>query len=254
VDLIACYDQLFAGEEYWTLAIPYGTIGAFLEEDAVVCGYFYMSKMSLVKGVAGEQEQPAPSPITDPSNVSAGVENWALLQNGRWQGSDANWDYTATVTELTYSESHEINNLNKVNARYKLTGQNETELTYKGKEVAQSYAMYAQNNAHSVVIGANFSGVTKAHLQELADAGYEKLTFSFVHTSYEYGARNGGYFLLDLAKMKAKCLRKKSYMDLSTNNWKKHSIIFRHKSLPKKYKKYLDKQQLYARTIILSGQ
>lgn len=202
-DLIACYDQLFAGEEYWTLAIPYGTIGAFLAEDGVVCGYFYMSKMSFEKGVVVEEEQPAPNPITDPSNVSAGVENWALLQNGRWQGGDANWDYTATVTELTYSESHEINNLNKVNARYKLTGQNETELTYKGKEVAQSYAMYAQNNAHSVVIGANFSGVTKAHLQELADAGYEKLTFSFVHTSYEFGARSSGYYVLDLAKFKA---------------------------------------------------
>lgn len=200
-DLIACYDQLFAGETYWTLAIPYGTIGAFLEADGVVCGYFYMSKMSLVKGVAGEE--PAVSPLADPTNVSAGVDNWALLQNGRWQGGDANWDYTATVTELTYSESHEINNLNKANARYKLTGKDETELTYKGKEVAQSYAMYAQNNAHSVLIGANFAGVTKADLQELLDDGYEKLTFSFVYTSYEYGARSSGYYVLDLAKLKA---------------------------------------------------
>ncbi len=202
-DLIACYDQLFAGETYWTLVIPYGTIGANLTEAGTVCGYFYMSKMSFEKGVVVEEEQPAPNPITDPSNVCASVDSWALLQNGRWQGSDANWDYTATVTELTYSESHEINNLNKANARYKLTGKNETELTYKDKEVAQSYAMYAQNNAHSVIIGANFSGVTKAHLQELADAGYEKLTFSFVYTSYQYGARSSGYYLLDLAKLKA---------------------------------------------------
>ena len=96
-----------------------------------------------------------------------------------------------------------INNLSGDNKRYQLVGEKETELTYKGKEVAQSYAMYANNNMHPILIGGKLGSITKADLQTLKDNGYTKLTFSFVHTTYSYGARDSGYFLLDLEKVKA---------------------------------------------------
>jgi hypothetical protein len=191
-DLLACYDQLFAGEEYWTIAIPFGTV------DTV--GYFYMTKLSFEEAV---EKEPEVSPLEDLTNMLPNLNSWALMQNGRYRANSTILDYTPNVSELTYSDSYVINNLSGDNKRYQLVGEKETELTYKGKEVAQSYAMYANNNMHPILIGGKLGSITKADLQTLKDNGYTKLTFSFVHTTYSYGARNSGYFLLDLEKVKA---------------------------------------------------
>ena len=51
-DLIACYDQLFAGEDYWTLVIPYGSIGHYnkgLTETGGEIGRTYVTKLAFTK-------------------------------------------------------------------------------------------------------------------------------------------------------------------------------------------------------------
>lgn len=139
-------------------------------------------------------------------NLAPTVDSWMLLQNGRWKASDVQYDYVPNVTELTLNSDNKISNLNVTTARYKLTGENQTELTYKDssnveKWVAQSYPIaYGNNNCHSVLVGANLSSLTKADLQTLAENGYLKLTFSFVYNSKH--ARYPNYYVLDFDKVK----------------------------------------------------
>ena len=196
-DLIACYDQLFAGEEYWTLAIPFGTIDSE--------GYFYMTKLAFMEAV-----EPAPevNPLDDVTNLLSDYKSWMLLQNGAWKGANSNWDYKANISELTYDESYYIKNLTTKDARYQWIGENQSGTTYtdaKGveKEIAQSYATYGNSNAHMVLVGGKLGSITKADLQSLADEGYTSLTFSFVYTDYYNGSQNSGYYTLDLEKVKA---------------------------------------------------
>ncbi len=142
-------------------------------------------------------------------NLAPTVGSWMLLQNGIKKADNNNqrpqYDYVPTVSELTFAVDGSVNNLGTPTARYKLVGENQTELTYKDsnnveKEVAQSYESYL-NYCHNVLVGANLSSLTKADLIALADKGYLKLTFSFVYNTVN--TRYPNYYVLDLAKVKA---------------------------------------------------
>jgi hypothetical protein len=211
-DLIACYDQLFKGEEYWTLAIPYGSTG-YRNAEGEVVGNFYISKLSFNK-------------ITDDyANVLSSANDWAVMLSGggcaRGSILDYNADY-ATLADVPYEwfkgaaikdesgtitgyhDSYQVNAKQFTYAKnYRLEGQAENNLTHKNKSVAFSFPTYANSNQLPIFIGAGLSHVTKMDLQTLLSLGYTKLTFSFVHTSFANGARNAGYYLLDLEKVKA---------------------------------------------------
>lgn len=209
-DLIACYDQLFAGEDYWTLAIPYGDVGAYnynAEWDKRDIGRCLVSKISFEK-VAG---------IEDLSNVLPTLNDWAVMLGGYNQGYDAFIDYTPEFTndnvamknagteeapKWVIDQRNALGYLHK-GQQVQLSGRTESDLTYKNKDVAFSFSMPANDSRLPIYIGAGLSHVTKADLQELLAIGYTKLSFSFVHNTCLGVVQQAGYWLLDLEKVKA---------------------------------------------------
>lgn len=203
-DLIACYDQLFAGEDYWTLAIPYGTIGNNKNAEGEVCGYFYTTKLVFTK-IAD-----------DLSNVLPTANDWAVMLGGysldNRMGLDYKPEYTPeTVEYIKAGSSSELlvvasNDNNKTgylgfNKHAGLSGQAEN-ITYKNKEVGFSFPLLPNNKSLPIFIGAGLSHVTKADLQMLLELGYKNLSFSFVHSTCEGVAQDWGYYLLDLEAVK----------------------------------------------------
>lgn len=209
-DLIACYDQLFAGEDYWTLAIPNGSVGSYNYDttwDPRDVGRCYVSKISFEK--VGD--------IDDLSNVLPELNDWAVMLGGYNRGYDAKIDYTPEYTsdnvllKNTGTEAAPmwvVDNQNTSGYLFKgqqaqLVGHEEENLIYKDKEVAFSFSMPANASRLPIFIGAGLSNVTKEDLQTLLDLGYTKLSFSFVHNTCSTVVQQAGYWLLDLEKVKA---------------------------------------------------